>query len=108
MPFHQGRPWDGTIQWKQLKTSVHKAEVLGVPVFLFRPDNNWFKGKAIYGGPTTEAYLYFSRAALVRAWDLWESRVTCACLCVCVFSAAADSQRFPSLSWLLSHRSSSS
>lgn len=62
----QGRPWDGEVQWNPLKTSVFRSEVMGVPVFLFRPDNNWFKGAQIYGGPTTEAYLYFSRAALVR------------------------------------------
>lgn len=62
----QGKSWDGKVTFAPVKTSVHKAEVMGVPVFLFRPDNAWFKGKQIYGGPTTEAYLYFSRAALVR------------------------------------------
>lgn len=61
-----------------LRTSVFKAEVLGVPVYLFRPDNQFFKGKQIYAGgySATEAYLYFCRAALVRrrSADGWGRR----------------------------------
>lgn len=61
-----GRQFDGKMQWVPLATKVYRTTVEGIPVYLFQPENNFFRGKAIYGGgySSTEAYLYFSNVAL--------------------------------------------
>ena len=42
----QGKQFDGQTQWKPLRTTVFRAEVQGIPIFLFRASNNFFKGRA--------------------------------------------------------------
>ncbi|CAG9460980.1 unnamed protein product [Pedinophyceae sp. YPF-701] len=64
-----GKFWDGVMQQSNLRTSIWRGKIVGIPVILLRPDwdqTNLFRGDRIYGGSynETEAYLFFVRASL--------------------------------------------
>ena len=65
----RGYFWDGEFVMGSLRTAAYSGRIGGCDVVLLRPDwdeANYFRGGGIYGGSynETEAYLYFSRAAL--------------------------------------------
>ncbi|KAL5974230.1 hypothetical protein ACLOJK_030894 [Asimina triloba] len=62
--FHDG---------KWVPTNAYRGVVSGIPVIFIDPENNFFKGKSVYGGSYNEleAYIFFSRACLE-----WMQQVT--------------------------------